>query len=111
MSGRTRRATIPPGAARGAALLLVAVLAITMTPTGPDRAAVAEEKPVAVWKPVQGAKPLSRNVKEGLAWLVAQQRDDGTWGAGEAYARRLSAPRRPPPSRWSMDLHTCRIVL
>jgi hypothetical protein len=41
----------------------------------PDKAAAAPSEPI---KP----KPLSDNVKKGLAYLISQQRDNGGWGQG-----------------------------
>lgn len=35
------------------------------------------------WAPAVNPKPLSDNVKKGLAWLAKAQRADGGWGQGE----------------------------
>ena len=35
------------------------------------------------WTTAVDPKPLTENIHRGLAWLVAQQHDDGGWGQGE----------------------------
>jgi len=51
--------------------------------------ALAEEKPAtqsAKWAPAVQPKPLSENVKRGLAWLVKTQQPAGGWSQGEESA-------------------------
>ena len=48
---------------------------------GPD--APVAKKSESGWETAVDPKPLSQNVKRGLAWLVGQQHDNGGWAQGE----------------------------
>jgi len=46
--------------------------------------AITDAKAAPVkWVPAVNPKPLSEQVKKGLAWLVEHQNEDGGWGQGE----------------------------
>ncbi len=59
--------------------LLFLLTGVNATDKKPDQAA---DKPAAPMGTAVKPKPLSDNVKKGLAWLVQQQKDNGGWGQG-----------------------------
>src|SRR6266404_3188380 len=73
----------------GRAVLVVAAALVPVARV--PRSAPAAAAPAEAGKPVAGPttrplvpKPLSENVKQGLAWLAKHQQSDGGWSQGEA---------------------------
>ena len=63
--------------------LLFAVAVVVPSVAGEAAAPKKEEAKPTKWAPAVEPKPLSENVKRGLAFLVATQNDDGGFGQGE----------------------------
>ncbi len=62
------------------------IAAAAPAPSAEDVSTASVEEAVAPaikWAPAVDPKPLSENVKKGLAWLIEQQNNDGGWGQGE----------------------------
>ncbi len=53
----------------------------------PPKADAAKAAPEEKWAPAVEPKPLSENVKRGLAWLAEHQLPTGAWGQGEESAQ------------------------
>src|SRR5262245_44236104 len=61
-------------------------------PGGKEKAATARaesgaDRGASAWTTAVEPKPLSRNVKKGLDWLVEHQLAGGGWGEGEESAQ------------------------
>jgi len=73
-------------------LVLILIVGMSLEKTL-DWAAGADEatSKSVKWAPTGDPKPLSENVKKGLAWLVQTQHPTGGWGQGEESAN-MGAP-------------------